>query len=619
MNDGFIKVASATPEIKLADCIYNAGQILKLVTEANERGISIIVFPELCITGYTCADLFLGQALLRNAESALYYIAEKTSIFDMIIIIGLPYSVDCKLYNCAAVLYRGKILGLVPKINIPNYTQYSEKRYFSSGDIKKTVNINGNMVPFGKNLIFAAENVPNLKIGIEICEDLWVPTPPSNALAEAGATIIANLSGSDENVGKKEVRRNLVRFQSNKLVSAYIYSNTGIGESSTDLVYSGHSVIAENGVILSESEAFTTGLTIADVDISLLAFERRRLNTFKAKENVDTIWFNLPIKAVDINRKYAKFPFIDNFCNCSIEESSEEVLRIQTEALITRLKGAGIKKVVLGISGGLDSTLALAVVVRAFDKLKLKRSNIIAVTMPGFGTSEKTRNNAIALSNEFGVSLREISIEDSVKLHFKNIGKFDDEHDIVYENAQARERTQVLMDLANMEEALVVGTGNLSEIAMGFSTYNGDHMSMYGINSGVPKSLIREVLRYESKNLGGNLEVIINNIINTPISPELLPSIQNTEEIIGPYELHDFFLYYFLRYGFSAQKILRIANLSFGDQYTCKEIKKWFTLFIKRFFKNQFKRSCLPDGPKVLEISLSPRNSFMMPSDVNIN
>lgn len=619
MKNGFLKVACAVPKIKIGDCRYNSDNIITLIKEAAEKDVSLVVFPELSITAYTCGDLFLQLGLLKNAIKSLTHIAEKTKSLDVLSIVGLPYNDGACVYNTAAVLYHGEILGIVPKTNLPNYLQYYEQRYFVPACKYKKVLIDNKEVPFGPNLIFKCKNLPNFKFGIEICEDLWVATPPSGKLANCGANIIANLSASDEALGKSKRRLELVKGQSARLTCAYVYSNAGIGESSTDAIYSGHSIICENGLLLKESQKFKTGLFIADVDLERIESERIHAN-FKKKNPKNIVNFEIPIKDLKINRTFSKHPYIPLSKYHSLEELCEEALSFQVEALKTRLKSAKFKKVVLGVSGGLDSSLALCVIVRAFDSLKIDRKNIISLTMPCFGTSSKTHEIAVNLSKEFGVTLEEISIEKSVLQHFKDIGQDINNHDKAFENAQSRERTQVLMDIANKEKALFVGTADMSELALGFVTYNGDHMSMYGINCAVQKTLVKILLSYEAKKLGGNIEKILNNVMTIPITPELLPLKNNkiqqkTEDIIGPYELHDFFLYYFLQYGFSKNKILKMANIAFKDDFSKDEIEKYFKIFSDKFFKNQFKRSCMPDGPKMGDISLSPRGSFKMPSD----
>lgn len=621
MKDGFLRVACATPEVKVADCKFNTKNTIKLIDEAILKDVSLIVFPELSITAYTCGDLFLQKRLQNEAIESLLEITNHSKNLNMLIIVGLPICYGANLYNCAAVIYKGEILGIIPKANIPNYAPYKEMRYFSKGPMFEKICIKNKEIPFGTDIIFACKNMPEFKLGIEICEDLWVPTPPSCYLAASGATLIANLSASDEVIGKSAYREMLVRSQSSKLVCTYLYANAGQGESSTDMVYSGHNLICENGAVLSQSQKFSTGLTIADVDLQMIQTERHRLTTYLTSSTPfsHVVWFDFPIKELKISRnidKHVFFPYTSN----ELDDYCEQALNIQSNGLKTRLVHTNINKVVVGLSGGQDSTLALLAILRTFSMMNIDRKNIICITMPCFGTSEKTKNNVINLASALGVTLKLIPINRAILAHFKDIGKDDALHDVTFENAQARERTQILMDVANNENALVIGTADMSELALGFSTYNGDHMSMYGLNSSVPKTLIKNILKYESKNYNDNIKNIILDIINTPISPELLPPngskpTQKTENIIGSYELNDFFLYYFLRYNFEPNKILRLAIIAFKNEYSREEIKKWLYVFIERFFKNQFKRSCSPDGPRITEISLSPRASFMIPSD----
>lgn len=621
MKDGFLRVACATPEVRVADCKFNTNTIKKLIDEAKSQDVSLIVFPELSITAYTCGDLFLQKRLQNEAINSLLELTDYSKMIDMIIIVGLPICYGANLYNCAAVIYKGEILGIIPKVNIPNYAPYKEMRYFSKGPMYEKIFIKNKEVPFGTDIIFACRNIPELKIGVEICEDLWVPTPPSCYLAASGATLIANLSASDEVLGKATYREMLVKSQSSKLVCTYLYSNAGQGESSTDMVYSGHNLICENGTVLSQSKKFSVGLAIADVDLQMIQTERHRLTTFLTSSTPfsHVVWFDFPIKELNISRNISKYGFFPSEQN-ELNGYCEQALKIQSNGLKTRLKHINIDKVVIGLSGGQDSTLALLAVLRTFDMMNLNTKNIIGVTMPCFGTTDKTKNNVINLARALNITLKQIPINKSILSHFEDIGKDPKVHDVTFENAQARERTQVLMDIANIENALVVGTADMSELALGFSTYNGDHMSMYGLNCSIPKTLVTNILKYESKKYSSTVKDIISNIINTPISPELLPphkneTTQKTEDIIGSYELNDFFLYYFLRYNFEPSKILRLANIAFKNEYSQEEIRKRLYVFIDRFFKNQFKRSCSPDGPRITEISLSPRSSFMVPSD----
>jgi len=619
MRDGFLRVACATPDIRVADCAYNAARICELAKEGAAAGASLVVFPELCVTGYTCGDLFLQQTLLRGAEEALSRILKETESLDCVLAVGLPVAAGGKLFNCAAVLLRGRILGLVPKTFIPNYSEFYELRHFAPAEGRFELTFCGQSAVLSPSLLFSCATVPGFALGVEICEDLWVTEPPSGKLAAAGATVIANLSASDEAVGKADYRRALVTGQSARLCAAYLYADAGRGESSTDLVFSGHDLIAENGTLLAESERFSTGIIYADVDLVKLTQERLRMNTFRHAGGMETVSFNLPLKELKLNRFVSPLPFVpaegpERDARCA------EILAIQSEGLCQRLRHIGGKSVVLGLSGGLDSTLALIVAVRAFDRLGLPRSGICAVSMPGFGTTGRTKNNAAELAKAYGVTFREIPIGDTVLAHFHDIGHDPADTSVAYENAQARERTQVLMDYANKIGAIVVGTGDLSELALGWATYNGDHMSMYGVNASVPKTLVRHLVAYEASVSPGPLSAVLKDVLATPVSPELLPPSgedisQRTEELVGPYELHDFFLYYAVRWGFPPKRIFRLARIAFKGAYEPAVIKKWLAVFYRRFFAQQFKRSCLPDGPKVGSVTLSPRGDWRMPSD----
>lgn len=622
MNDGFIRVAAATPEIRVGDCTVNKNNIILQIKEAAGNDASVVLFPELCITGYTCGDLFLQTLLINNAMKAVTEIAEEIKDLDIIAVVGLPAACGGALYNCGAVLYKGEILALVPKMNIPTYSEFYEMRHFQMGK-DTTVNINGKIVPILTNAVFECENILEFKFGIEVCEDLWVGNSPSVRLAENGALIIFNLSASDEVIGKPEYRKKLIEIQSAKLMSAYVYADAGIGESTTDMVFSGNNMIAENGTVLTEAERFSTGVIYADVDLFRLQGERRRSNTFTTSYNADYVKFSMKKKNITLNRKFNKTPFVPYF-KSDVDKRCKEIISIQSIGLATRLKHTGIKTAVIGLSGGLDSTLALIVTVHAFDMLNLDRKNITAVTMPCFGTTKRTKSNAEKLAQAYGVSFRDIDITEAVKIHFSDIGHNMDALNVTYENSQARERTQVLMDIANQVNGLVIGTGDLSELALGWATYNGDHMSMYAVNSSVPKTLVRYITAYEAEKSDGVLKQVLNDILATPVSPELLPPAdgvisQKTEELVGPYELHDFFLYYFVRFNYPPAKIYRIAKAAFKGDYDDKVIKKWLTVFVKRFFSQQFKRSCLPDGPKVGTVTLSPRSDFRMPSDASVN
>lgn len=623
MKDGFLRVACATPEIKVADCENNANNIIGLIKEANNNETSLIVFPELCITAYTCNDLFYQNELLDSAISAMFKITDSTKNMDIISIVGFPVKKGAELYNCAAVIYHGEILALIPKTHLPNYAEYQEQRYFSKSCDFDFIYIKGKKIPIGNKIIFSCKNIENFKFGVEICEDLWVSTPPSNYLSECGANIIANLSASNEIVGKSEYRKQLIKSQSAKLIAAYLYANTGFGESTTDFVFSGQNIIAENGTILNESPLFSSGIIYTEIDLQKIETERRRNNTCKTSCMANEIYFEFKEKDIKLTRTFAKTPFVPSG-KTALDNRCLEILSIQSMGLVKRLDHINAKKAVLGLSGGLDSTLALIVMIHAFDKLKLDRSGIIAITMPCFGTSSRTYNNVKKLAKAYSVTLKEISIEDSVVQHFKDISHNRNNHDITYENSQARERTQILMDIANQQGAIVVGTGDLSELALGWATYNGDHMSMYSVNASIPKTLVRSLIKYEVGLSTGETKEVLEDVLNTPVSPELLPPkqgeiSQKTEEIVGPYELHDFFLYYFVRLSFKPEKILRIAEIAFKGVYARNVIKKWLEVFIKRFFSQQFKRSCMPDGPKVGSVSLSPRGDFRMPSDACVS
>ena len=625
MKDGFLRVASATPKIRVADCEYNASAIIAQAKEAAGRGASMIVFPELCITGYTCQDLFLQRSLLKAAEKALARIIEETKQLEAVIIVGLPVTELGKLYNCAAVICKGELLGLPAKTYIPNYSEFYELRHFTSANKEirsKEISLAGKyFVDMGQPMLFTCESMPEFTFGVEICEDLWTPDPPSTKLAQNGAMIIANLSASDEVIGKADYRRMLVKSTSARLVSAYIYSSAGQGESTQDLVFSGHDMICENGAMLAESKRFTTGIIYADIDLQKLEHERRRANTYTISDNdiILTQCFDLRLKNLELDRYISKTPFVPaNKAN--LDERCEEILTIQASGLAKRIEHTNVKSVVLGLSGGLDSTLALIVAVHAMDMLGRDRKDIIAVTMPCFGTTKRTKSNAEILAENYGVSFMDINISKSVMQHFEDIGQSPECFDVTYENGQARERTQVLMDIANKNGGFVIGTGDLSELALGWATYNGDHMSMYAVNASIPKTLVRHLTAFEADHSEGSLKAALLDILDTPVSPELLPPkdgeiSQKTEDLVGPYELHDFFLYYTVRFGFTAEKILRLAKIAFNGEYDDETIKKWLNTFIRRFFSQQFKRSCLPDGPKVGTVTLSPRGDWRMPSD----
>lgn len=631
MNFGFIKVAAVTPKIKVADCEYNGIQICRILDEVREKKVQMVVFPELCITGYTCSDLFLQNLLLRKAEEELLKITAYTKEDDTVVIVGLPFEYENSIYNVAAVIQRGVILGLVPKSRIPNYSEFYEMRHFSKGFSKcVNVKIDSQEVPFGTDIIFQCSSIKNFKFAVEICEDVWSPLPPSVYHALAGAMIIANLSASNESTGKDNYRSSLILGQSARLYCGYIYSDSGEGESSTDLVYSAHNMIAENGTMLSESKRFINETVYGDIDLDRLASERRKTNTFNEimdSSDYEKVSFDIDVKNMNdyvIERKFEQTPFVPKSEN-DRNKRCEEILSIQAMGLKKRLEHTGVKSAVIGISGGLDSTLALIVTARAFDFLEIPRKNILAVTMPGFGTTDRTYTNALHLINSLGAELKEISISESVSLHFKEIGQDVDVHDATYENSQARQRTMLLMNLANKNNGIVIGTGDMSELALGWATYNGDHMSMYGVNASVPKTLVRHLVKYYADTCGdSHLSSVLLDVLDTPVSPELLPPkdgkiSQKTEDLVGPYELHDFFLYYVLRFGFEPKKILKLAGIAFEGAYNSEVIEKWLKVFYSRFFSQQFKRSCLPDGPKVGSVAVSPRGDLRMPSDASVN
>ena len=626
MRDGFIKVAAGTPKIRVADCRYNAEQIFTMMREADKQGVKVLCLPELCLTGYTCGDLFLQDTLLCGAEEGLQTILEATRNLDMVTVLGLPVRCkwDNKLYNCAAVIQSGEILGLVPKTYLPNYGEFYEQRWFASGaGVETSVDLCGETVDMDAAGLFACEKVPNLVLGVEICEDLWATEPPSARLARGGATVILNLSASNELVGKSGYRRNLVVGQSGRLVCGYVYADAGEGESTTDLVFTGHNMIAENGALLAERR-FATGLTISEIDVDRLAYERRRMTTFNGQRQAD-LWrasFSLPLEETRLTRAVSPAPFVPADAEDRAERCNE-ILKIAALGLKKRLEHTGARTAVVGLSGGLDSTLAILITAVAMKLLDRPASDIIAVTMPCFGTTDRTRDNAVELAERLGATRKRIDIGSAVKVHFKDIGQSMEDHSVTFENGQARERTQVLMDIANQNGGLVIGTGDLSELALGWATYNGDHMSMYGVNAGIPKTLVRHLVAFVSDDKGSEdprLSAVLDDILDTPVSPELLPAIegkisQKTEDLVGPYELHDFFLYYAIRWGFPPRKVFRLAEHALGRTYDRATILKWLNSFYRRFFTQQFKRSCLPDGPKVGSVTLSPRGDWRMPSD----
>ncbi len=628
MKDGFISVAAVTPDIRVADVDYNTKQIMDGIDRAMDDPVNlakIVVFPELCITGYTCGDLFTQDLLLEKAREALLTIADHTKGKQGLIFVGLPLAVEGELYNVAATLSDGKVLGFTTKTFLPNYAEFYEMRQFCPGPKKaRTIRFNGEDVPFGPQLLFAAQDMEELIVSAEICEDVWSPVPPSIQAAVEGATVIVNLSASDRIIGKNAYRDDLIRGQSARLICGYINANAGSGESTTDVVFDGHNIIAENGRMLSPKEQ-DDNMIKTIMDLKLLLNERQKNTTFKMvqERSLTVIPFTVGMEDVQLFT-CEKYPFIpadqqDRLQRC------RRVVDIQSKGLRQRLKHIGAKEAVIGISGGLDSTLALLVTVDAFDHLGLDRKGILAVTMPCFGTSDRTYQNALKLTEVLGVTLKEVPIKDAVVQHFKDIGQDPENHDVTYENAQARERTQVLMDLANKNNGLVIGTGDMSELALGWCTYNGDHMSMYAVNVGVPKTLVRHLISaFGDIFQDEKLKAVLNDILDTPVSPELLPPkdgeiSQKTEDLVGPYELHDFFLYYMLRFGYRPAKIYRVAKAAFGDTYDDATIHKWLTTFCRRFFSQQFKRSCLPDGPKVGSVALSPRGDWRMPSDANVD
>ena len=610
MKHGFVKIACATPDLKVADCEYNADCIINMIKDAHEAGVMLCSFPELSITGYTCGDLFFQKALLNSAALSLNKIINDTADYDMINIVGLPYSFEAKK-------------------NIPNYSEFYEARHFTPGIKNSQTIFNGKPVPIGTNYIFNCKNMPEFIFGIEICEDLWVTDSPSIMLAKEGANIIVNLSASNDIIGKSDYRRIIVKAQSGSLLCTYMYANAGIGESTTDMVYSGHSIISENGALSVESERFSNGIIIFDTDLQKIESERKRSNTFQKSSLMENekyikIPFDIKMHDVQINNKISPTPFVPLSVE-DIHSRCKEISAMQSIGLAKRIKHTNCNNAIIGLSGGLDSTLALIVTVNAFKHLNLNPKDIIAVTMPCFGTTDRTYSNACKLAEQYGATLKEINIRNSVIQHFSDIGHDINNHDVTYENSQARERTQILMDIANQNNGLVIGTGDLSELALGWSTYNGDHMSMYAVNASIPKTLVRYLVKYEADCSENELKNTLYDILDTPVSPELLPPDENgiisqkTEDLVGPYELHDFFLYYMVRFGFSPEKIFRIALLAFKGQYDENTILKWEKIFYKRFFSQQFKRSCLPDGPKIGSVALSPRSDFRMPSDASVN
>ena len=626
MKDGFLRVAAATPEIRVGDCRYNSDNIIEYVKQAAANDCSLLVFPELCITGYTCGDLFLSDTLINSAKDNLLRIAEETADLDIVFVVGIPLRQNNKLYNCGVSVCKGRIMGFTPKTNIPNYSEFYELRHFLPFEEEYPDLVFADQESLMGNLIYENMHCPRFSYAVEICEDLWATESPSLSYSIQGANIICNLSASDEVIGKEEFRRDLVKMQSAKCCCVYIYADCGYGESTQDLIFSGHNIIAENGKILAESKLFENGIIYADVDLQRIASERRRMNTFKT-ETRDAVResFDFVPKDIEIKRFISKTPFVPED-NSELDERCAKIIKMQASGLYTRLKACNSDHAIVGLSGGLDSTLAFIVTVNAFEMLNKPLENIIAVTMPCFGTTDRTYNNAVSLAKAYKTGFMEVNIKDSVLQHFKDIGHDEYDHDVTYENSQARERTQVLMDLANQIGGLVIGTGDLSELALGWATYNGDHMSMYGVNGSIPKTLVRHLVAHEAlvvKDRDEYLSKVLEDIVATPVSPELLPPTesgaisQKTEELVGPYELHDFFLYYFMRFGFAPSKIFRLAKIAFDGLYDDETIYKWLKTFIRRFFTQQFKRSCLPDGPKVGTVALSPRGDWRMPSDAS--
>ena len=622
MKHGFIKTATVSPELRVADTVYNAEKIIQAIRLANEENVSLLVFPELCVTGYTCGDLFGQRTLLEAAKKAVLKIAEATMDIPMLIFIGAPIRNNNKVYDTAIAIYDGEILGMVPKKNLANYGESYEARQFSADECWDEVYAldEDAAVPFSTKIIFYAPDIPEFTVACEIGEDLTVPESPSVAHAKAGANIIVNLAASAEIVGRAAKRRLAVSAASAKLVCAYLYANAGADESTTDGVFSGHSMIASNGKLLCEKKPFETGMQTAIVDVQTLADERMKRNTYPARDTKDYDWvyFDMPVKETE-TPKYPKRPFIPTDNN-EFAERAESIINIQAYALKKRIAHSHAKTAVIGISGGLDSTLALLITACAMDLLGRDRKDIIAVTMPCFGTTQRTKSNAVLLSEALGATVRTVDIKKAVSVHFEDIGHDEDNHDVTFENAQARERTQVIMDIANQTGGLVVGTGDLSEVALGWSTYNGDHMSMYGVNADVPKTLVRYLVACFANTMEGEAKACLLDILDTPVSPELLPAkdgeiTQKTEDIVGPYDLHDFFLYYTIRKGYTPEKLYRVATRAFEDEFSSETVMKWMKKFYSRFFTQQFKRSCTPDGPKVGSVALSPRGDWRMPSD----
>lgn len=630
MKDGFIKVCAATPDIQVANCKYNADKIAEIIKEQAGLGVKILVFPELVLTGYTCQDLFLQEVLLKEAKLALKELLKQSEGLEILLFLGLPFSIHGKLYNVAAVVQNGRLLGMIPKKYMPSYAEFYETRHFYAGidEVEWILlpEFGEEKIPFGRNLLFQCKELPELCVAAEICEDLWAPVPPSCFHALYNATVIVNLTASNDTTGKDDYRRELVKNRSARLVCGYLYACAGEGESTQDLVFSGHNLICENGLVLAEAKRFENGCIITELDVKRLLSDRRKMNTFhidgieQGKRKYVTVDFSLSMEKTSLTRTFPQKPFVPSIRK-EREKRCEEILTIQALGLKKRLVHTNCKCAVLGISGGLDSTLALLVTVKTFDMLGIDRKGIISITMPCFGTTDRTYHNAVELSKRLHVTLLEIPIKDAINQHFKDIGQDKNNHDITYENSQARMRTMILMDIANQKNGMVIGTGDMSELALGWATYNGDHMSMYGVNASIPKTLVRYLVAYYAQTLEDKkIQEILIDVLNTPVSPELLPPkngkiAQKTEDLVGPYELHDFYLYYCLRFGMMPSKIFRLACLAFQDVYKKETIYKWLKTFYYRFFTQQFKRSCLPDGPKVGSICVSPRGDLRMPSD----
>ena len=623
MKNGFVKVAAATPDIRVADVEFNTQNIINAMEEAQKNGAKILVFPELCVTGYTCSDLFDHSVLLKASRKALLEIAENTNDKDMLVFVGAPLEVNGKLYNVAAAMNQGEIIGFTTKTFLPNYGEFYEMRQFTPGpQTVREITFEGKKIPFGPQILFQAEGMEELVVAAEICEDVWSPIPPSIQAALEGAIVIVNCSASDETIGKDTYRRALISGQSARLISGYIYANAGEGESTTDLVFGGHNIIAENGTILKESSRYVNEIIYSEIDLQRITGERRKNTTFQPldEETLVRVPFTVEETKTFLTRTFPKKPFVPSDEQTRAQRC-EEILTIQAMGLKKRLAHTNARTAVVGISGGLDSTLALLVTARAFDMLGRDKKDIIAVTMPCFGTTDRTYQNACEMSKKVGATLIEVPIADAVNIHFRDIGHDPEDHSVTYENCQARERTQVLMDIANKTWGMVIGTGDLSELALGWATYNGDHMSMYGVNASVPKTLVRHLVKYAADDTKDEaLKNVLYDVLDTPVSPELLPPkdgdiAQKTEDLVGPYELHDFFLYFMLRFGYEPSKIFRIACMTFDGEYDKETIFKWLETFCRRFFSQQFKRSCLPDGPKVGTVALSPRGDWRMPSD----